>query len=217
MARRQTKSAEASTETKEYQAARARLLHIDDLRERIIACGYWSFDTLGVERVSVETLCGIASISRPSFYRYFDNKQKLLEHLQELESLKVRTEVRHKISHHDDIEAMLVEALYLVERATEKNPYVSGFLFSIDAAARSLRNEGSNIALQTQWWGPFIERAMANGKIAGDLTLEAVIAWLNSGMVLLMLQERDQRRPKAELMAYIRRFLIRPLMPQAAG
>lgn len=198
------------------RAERDRLATIGDLRDRILACGYWCFDKVGLDRTSIELLCDMASISRPSFYRYFDNKQKLLEHIQEIESLKVRTEVRRRIGHHQNFEEMLVQALYLIDRATQKNPYISGFLFSIDAAARSMVREGSHIEHQTQWWGPFVERALSNGNIAPDLTVGGVVAWLNSSMVLLMLQERGQHLPATELKAYIRRYLIRPLLPQCA-
>lgn len=215
MARRRASSGEAPIAANLLEAERERLLRIDDLRERILACGYWCFEEIGVERASIELMCDVASISRPSFYRYFDNKQQLLEHIQEIESLKVRTEVRRRIGHHDGLEDMLVEALYLIERATRKNPYVSGFLFSLDAAARSMSRQGFNLGLQRQWWGPFVERALARGEIAADLTVDGVIAWLNSSMVLLMLQEREQHWPAAELKAYIRRYLVRPLMPQS--
>lgn len=216
MVKRSAKSANAVV-PEVLQADRERLAGIPDLRDRILACGYLCFDNVGVDRTSVELLCEMASISRPSFYRYFDNKQAMLEHIEEIESLKVRSEVRRRIGHHDDFEEMLVEALYLIERAAQKNKYVSGFLFSVDIAARAARRGSGHIERQMEWWGPFVERAIAKGRVAPDLAAADVISWLNACMVLLMVQQRVQRRPAGELKAYIRRYLVRPLLPQSAG
>lgn len=206
----------AASPTSDLGAVRKRLSEIDDVRDRLLAAGYACFDLQGVDRTTVEQLCDVASVSRPTFYRYFSDKRDLLEHIQEIESVKVRAEVRRRIGHnHKDFEALLVKTLFLVERSTRRNKYVSGFLFSREATTKSFTRGSSNYSLQHQWWGPFIERELARGDIAGDLNLEEVVIWLNASMVQLMLM-RDQQLSGEELQHFIRRFLVRPLLPRSS-
>ena len=53
-------------------------------REQIIQTGEILFIKHGMRRVTVEEICRQAGISKPTFYKYFENKEALARHIDEL-------------------------------------------------------------------------------------------------------------------------------------
>jgi AcrR family transcriptional regulator len=53
-------------------------------RDQLIQTGEALFVKHGMRRVTVEEICHRAGVSKPTFYKYFDNKAALAQHIDEL-------------------------------------------------------------------------------------------------------------------------------------
>jgi AcrR family transcriptional regulator len=56
---------------------------MSDKREQLVRTGEVLFVKHGMRRVTVEEICRQADVSKPTFYRYFENKEALARHIDE--------------------------------------------------------------------------------------------------------------------------------------
>ena len=89
-------------------------------REQLIQTGEALFIKHGMRRVTVEEICRQAGVSKPTFYKFFENKAALARHIDELwieEALQRIDEIESaEVSFQEKIEQILAIKLELAAR-----------------------------------------------------------------------------------------------------
>ena len=180
--------------------------------QRILDAAYECFDTKGLVATTLGDIAKAAQVSRPTVYRYFAGKAELVETISELESVKVKSEVKRKLQRVDEFEEALTEAMVLIIRVASKNIYVRRLVVDPDFAPRSLDPRGHYHEMQKLWWGSFLTNAIARGDVASDLSIDDVVNWLTASMRTLLLRVLQTEETDRALRSYIRRFIVHPLV-----
>ena len=186
----------------------------NDMVQRILDAAYECFGNKGIAATSLRDIAMAAEVSRPTVYRYFSGKIEVVETISELESVKVKREVKRKLHRVESFEEALTEALVLIVRIAMKNMYVRRLLADPEFAPRSLNPGGRYHEMQKVWWGSFLTNALNRGDIADDLDVDDVVSWLTAGMRTLMLRMQQTEESDQEFRRYARRFIVYPLMPR---
>lgn len=186
----------------------------NDMVQRILDAAYECFGNKGIAATSLRDIAIAAEVSRPTVYRYFSGKIEVVETISELESVKVKREVKRKLHRVESFEEALTEALVLIVRIAMKNMYVRRLLADPEFAPRSLNPGGRYHEMQKVWWGSFLTNALNRGDIADDLDVDDLVSWLTAGMRTLMLRMQQTEESDQEFRRYARRFIVYPLMPR---
>ncbi len=180
--------------------------------QRILDAAYQCFGNKGIAATSLRDIANAAEVSRPTVYRYFSGKAEVVETISELESVKVKREVKRKLHLAPCFEDALTEALVLIVRIAMRNMYVRRLLADPEFAPRSLNPGGRYHEMQKVWWGTFLTNAVNRGDIADDLDVDDVVSWLTAGMRTLMLRMQQTEESDREFRRYVRRFIVYPLV-----
>ena len=186
----------------------------NDMVQRILDAAYECFGNKGIAATSLRDIANAAEVSRPTVYRYFSGKIEVVETISELESVKVKREVKRKLHRVESFEDALTEALVLIVRIAMKNMYVRRLLADPEFAPRSLNPGGRYHEMQKVWWGSFLTNALNRGDIADDLDVDDVVSWLTAGMRTLMLRMQQTEESDLQFRRYARRFIVYPLIPR---
>lgn len=186
-----------------------------EFRGQILAAAYRCIDRIGLERTTIMDIAAEAKISRPTIYKYVGKKDKIVEAISDLESIKVKSEVRARLKRSDSFEETLSRALILIVEVTRKNRYLTQVMGTIDFPAMALQPGSGYLERQKVWWGSLIKNALASGEIAPDLSHDDVIHWLTSSLHLLLVKSTTGTSSQIEMRRFVRRFIVRPLIPAA--
>ena len=97
-------------------------------------------------------------------------------------------------------------------RSARKNPFIRRFLENVSAASASADPKGPVHQVQRDRWGSLLERAKEDGTLAADLSVDDVVSWLTLSQALLHIKVDAVETSDAELSAFIRRFVVEPLL-----
>jgi AcrR family transcriptional regulator len=182
--------------------------------DRIVAAAYACFDRFGVVKTTIEDIASTAKVSRPTIYKYFANKEEIVDRISILESTKVTAEVRRRVVRQKTIAETLTEVLLLVVRVASENPYVRRLLETTSTSSHAAAPDSPIHKAYQGLWGGFLSRAMDAGEFASDLALSDVTSWLTSAEGLLLVKVGDVDISDADLRRFIRRFIVEPLLPR---
>lgn len=186
----------------------------DELKDHLLKAVYRCMDKIGVSRMTIQDIANEASVSRPTVYKYLGNKEQIIDEISEIESLRVQTAVRTKLKHASRFEETLTNALMITVEEAIANPYLVQIQETLDFPSEAMRPDSGYNRKQKIWWGALIQRAMASGDIADDLTFEDVIEWLTSSLHLLMTKQRAAGTSRKALIRFTQRFVVRPIIAQ---
>ncbi len=183
-----------------------------DMAQRILDAAYQCSDQTGISAMSLGEIAKTAQVSRPTVYRYFGGKSEIVETISELESVKVKSEVKRRLRRMSDFEEALTEALVLIVRIAAKNVYVQRLLADPDYAPETIDPRSRYHEMQKNWWGSFLTNAMERGDIASDLDIDEIVGWLTAGMRILLLRIGQVGETGQDFRRYVKRFVVYPLI-----
>ena len=183
--------------------------------DRLIASAYECFRQYGIKKTTVEDIADRAKVARPTLYRYFQGKDDLVRHLCELETLKVNREVKARIGKRVNFADRLTEALLLTARIAGKNEFVRLMIESPAHLSRNADPGSPDYYANRSIWGTTLENGLAKGYLASDLNIDAIASWLILSESTLLIKIDSTTISDDELRAFIRRFIVDPLLPKA--
>lgn len=184
----------------------------ESIEERIIDAAYRCFERYGIAKTTIEDIARDAGVSRPTVYKYYPGKEAILDHIATQETVKVNVEVRRRLVRKDDFAELLTEALLLVIRVADRNPYIRRMVESHEFQIAALSRSSAMQKLQREWWGRMLAHAAERGELASDLDIDEVILWLSHSQSMLMTQVENPDVDDAFLRRLIRRFIVEPLL-----
>lgn len=186
-------------------------------KDRIVRSAYHCFDRYGIAKTTIEDIAGDAGVSRPTVYKFFANKDAILDEICTLESKKTNDEVRARLVRQDSFSDTLTDAILLVVRVSMANIYLRRANEIVSFSSHATSPSSSLHKYYRGLWGRLLTRAADRGDLAADLSIDEVTSWLNSSQAMLMMRLDAVDIDDAELRRLIRRFVVEPLLaPHAA-
>lgn len=187
----------------------------EELEERIIAAAYSAFERYGIGKTTIEDIARGAKVSRQTVYRYFTGKDDILDTICCKEAVKINSVVRKGIDRSMDFATVLTQALFIIITEGNKNSILRQVVDvpSFQALAASPKSRSHQLNLS--YWKDMMERATARNELAGDLTLEEIVAWLIMMQPILQFRLADGALDERQLHRIINRFVVAPLVARS--
>jgi AcrR family transcriptional regulator len=148
--------------------------------DQLIGAGEVLFVKHGMRRVTVEEICGQANVSKPTFYKYFENKEALSRRIVEMwveEALSLIDEIEQAaLPFPEKLKRIMVVKQELSARP---GPEFLGDLISLDI----------DLSYALQRMMRFLVMGQQNGDIRADIRPEILMASFN----LLNSMQHDER------------------------
>ena len=197
-------AASATTPTRERPRASTEAQIVD------AACA--CFERFGVRKTTIDDVAREAGVSRATMYRYFRNKEDLLEHISMVEAERVNTELRGQLKKNLGVAETLTECLFLATRIAHRNPHIRAIAEHAATASQSAdphsRAHHANRAL----WGSLLQSAAERGELASDISIDEITSWLVLSQALLLIKVESVESTDAQLRTFIRRFIVPPIL-----
>lgn len=190
--------------------------------EAIVAAASACFRKFSIRKTTVEDICRTAGISRPTFYRFFSNKNELLIHLALRETHRINEAIGLDLDADTDVEAALVDGMCLaLEQGRESE--VIDFLVSGENVEYTLERvfRAADTLPHYEGWRRLLSHASEQGRLREGLDIEDAIRWLSLQRLLLLIYARPTRSSGEELRHLVRSYivpgLLKPAAPSPAG
>jgi AcrR family transcriptional regulator len=180
--------------------------------DKIIAAARHCFETAGVPKTRVEDIASQAGVSRQTVYKYFTGKEEIVDRIGHLEMVKVNQIIRARMTREHGFADKITEAIALSIEVSRENPYLMRVVRDSDLMPRYSGNqEALYIWQRTQWHG-LIDHARRTSELAEDLHLDQIVQWILMSQLMLMLAYERLSIANDDLRAFVRRFIVEPLL-----
>ena len=184
-----------------------------ELEERMIAAACACFERYGIAKTTVEDIARGAKVSRQTVYRYFTGKDDIIDTICVREAAKINQVVRREIRRDMDFAATLTQALFIIITEGNKNPILRQTVESVSFQALAASAGSRSHQLNLGYWKDMMARAAERGELAGDISLDEIVAWMTMMQSVLQSRLADGVLDEAALHRVIARFIVKPLLP----
>ncbi|MBA0126758.1 helix-turn-helix transcriptional regulator [Haloechinothrix sp. YIM 98757] len=166
-------------------------------------------DRHGIRKTTMDDIAREAGISRPSVYRYFQDREDLLIALMAEHSRALNERAHRFIEQQPTFEDALVEGLLYVADHGRRDPFTRHLVKMDDSELTDvLDSTGSAADFAREFWGGYLDAAVQRGEMSAELDTREVYRWLAEvGLMLMRLMERDQNTAD-EYRSMIRTFVL---------
>lgn len=181
---------------------------------RITEAAYRCFEAFGFKKTSMEAIAREAGLTRATIYNYFSNKDEIIERIRTFETDKVNIQLRSKIRKFDRFDALMTECIFHITRIAHANPYIRSFVDSQGDMSIWAHPSSSGHRQVRELWEKLLTSAASKGDLLPGLTLDEIISWLILSQEMLLTKVQSVGVSDDDLRLFIRRFVVRPLLPE---
>ena len=182
----------------------------NNVRPAIIAAATDCFARYGVKKTTVDDISKAAGVSRPTFYRFYKNKQGLLLSLA-IEEMRRISNKSHKLQKKfDQIDDVFIEAILDAVIESQKSQIVQ-FLLSPeneDLIIQITESAEEAWQLQTSGWGRLLDRAEKEGRLRSNVKHNDIAHWITVIQTMFIIRSRAIKQSRAELRELIQSFVL---------
>ncbi|WP_077032921.1 TetR/AcrR family transcriptional regulator [Pelomonas sp. KK5] len=182
------------------------------VRDRLIAAAYSCFDRYGLQKTTMDDVAVAAGCSRQTVYNNFATKADIITAICEIEAAKLNETVMRSVRTKRTLEGKITESIMATLRLGITNPYIRRLIEPADIRQRATDPSDPIHAAQRERWAPLLVPAIEDGRIAPDLQLDEIVAWLTMAQMMLVLRFDLEQLDKSEIERLVRRFIIVPLL-----
>jgi AcrR family transcriptional regulator len=160
----------------------------DDLLARIIASARRLFVENGVSRTRLEDVSTAVGISRQYLYRFVSGRERLIELalLERSRELGAQLEARARVDADDITEAVAEQVVAGAMIAHDTEFSVLAAAMPRDQLNALLTSATSPLHhINTRVFGPLFARAISDGLLRSDVSVDAMVTWLQGVMSML--------------------------------
>jgi AcrR family transcriptional regulator len=177
---------------------------VDAARDRLLDAAGRCIARDGLAATSVASVATEAGVSRPTVYRYFDDRDELVGTAMHTAAERLRAQVLERIEPLDDAGDMVIEAIVIAVTEVPNDPVLRAIWSSaaVDASIVGTFTEPKAIEWARECLAPAIDTAGWHGR-EQDEVIEMILRLVLS----LLVTSAPARRP-AELRQFLRRRLL---------
>lgn len=151
-----------------------------DVRDRLLDAAENCLARYGASKTSMEDVAKTAGLSRATVYRYFENREALLQGLGSRQAASLAQEALGYLGQFDNVADWLVEGVLFSLREIPKRPAFAALTMSLDTSSASRLFLGSTgmIEIGANVLNPMFATAKAQGLIREDIEVDMLIEWL---------------------------------------
>lgn len=179
--------------------------------ERILAAAADCFAEAGIHKTTISTIAARASVARRTVYRYFVDKQDLIEELVFWQAARIRGEIRGAVDRKQPFADYLTDCVLIGTQLAYGKAFVRELSENPCFGEGPASFEARIHAQICGYWQPVLETAMARGEIQSYLSIREIASWLYFFQSLILAKIDIERIAEAELRAFIRRFMVTPI------
>jgi AcrR family transcriptional regulator len=178
--------------------------HPDAARERLLDAAARCMARDGLAGTTIASVATEAGVSRPTVYRYFEDRDTLVREALRVAADRLRDAVMARMRELPDAADMIVEAIVLAVHEIPADPVLRAIWSSaaLDASVVESFTEAPAIEWARECLAPAIDAATWDARTT-DEAVEMVLR-----MVVSILVTPAPRRTPAELRAFLRRRLV---------
>lgn len=181
------------------------------MEKRILAAAEHCFNKHSIKKTKIDDICTHANISRPSFYRFFKNKQDLLLYIARREIMKVVEKLEDILDDCNTVEEAFEEIIVYGVLEFPKSETVRFMLGPTNLAftlkAVNEANMGTTLHLE-QGWMKIINIARAQGKLRDGFDAIEMMEWLQLLETLLIVSGSILGTSEEKLRRQIQLFVV---------
>jgi AcrR family transcriptional regulator len=185
--------------------------------QRIVESARHCFEATGIDRTRMDDIAAGAGVSRQTVYKYFASKADIADRLAHLEMVKVNASLRRRIRPDQPFADRLAEAILLSVEISRQNPWLMRTVTDVRLMPRYSDRSGDMFQWQKLQWSGMIERARRAGDLAADLDIDQVVHWILLSQLMLLLTFERLPLGDAAARAFVRRFMVEPLVAGGAA
>lgn len=150
------------------------------VRERLLDAAERCLEQFGPQRTSMEDVARAARMSRPTVYRYFENRDALLLGVAPRRAASLATEAIQFLAGFSTISDWLVEGCLFTLCDIPKRPVFASLTTALDASAASKLMVGASgmIQIGVNVLRPMFANAKGQGLLRDDVDIDMLIEWL---------------------------------------
>jgi AcrR family transcriptional regulator len=167
-----------------------RLLGTDpeDAKELLKRAAERCVDRHGIHKTTMEDIAREAGVSRPSVYRYFEDRDELILAVMAERSGALIDRAHRFMRRQATFDDVIVEGLIYIADHGRRDPFTRRLVASEDSqeSQRLLRSNNAAARFASEFWDPILDDAQAEGVLPLDLTREEIHFWLAQVGLMLM-------------------------------
>jgi AcrR family transcriptional regulator len=133
------------------------------------------FERHGFARVTMSDIASAAGVSRPTVYRAFGDRTRLIDAIVERRASRIASKLDHRLESTSKFVDRLVEGTCLIIEAGRSDELIGQLLRS---GGGRYSDDDLPIDFLARVWGPVFEQARSTGELRSDLRDEEALRWL---------------------------------------
>lgn len=178
----------------------------------IIQAARQCFDSAGFQKTGIDDIAAAAGISRQTVYRYFVNKQDIIEKIGLAEAALMQKVLFDRVARAESISAKITETIVTSIKIARENRYVRKI---VESAGSQLVEPGAGPGNIYHWlkmqWLPLLEHGIRTGELSADVSVDDIVRWILLAEVMLFVRADRTDASDEELRVFIHRFVVAPL------
>ena len=145
-------------------------------------------DRHGIHKTTMDDIAREAGISRPSVYRYFQDRDELLLAVMAERSGALIERAHRFMRRQATFDDVIVEGLIYIADHGRRDPFTRRLVASEDSqeSQRLLRSNNAAARFASEFWDPILDDAQAEGVLPLELPREEIHFWLAQVGLMLM-------------------------------
>lgn len=189
------------------------------LRDNIVDAAYYCFDKYGFDKTTIGDISDKAGIARPTFYKFFKNKEAIIVEICSRETLNEAAEIDSLWKKKNNPEDVLVEGIFLVVRLAQNNKYIR-YLLESDETLEMAMNFDNNASIMHSFlrdrWAQSLQPFFESQNL-DDASLDEVISWITFCLTVLLKKADLVPLADEKLKHFVRNFVARPIVLRPGG
>ena len=180
------------------------------VRQALVDAANSCFETYGIKKTTIIDVCEKAGLSRPTFYRFFDNKQDLLLSIALDEISRIASQHTRFREKYEDLDELFTEAIHFGIVESQKSPVVSWQLSPAneDLVLQSVSTASNLMDMQEKSWEPLLSMAEEAGRLRQDKTHRELTQWIVMMQSFTIIYTRAVKLSRKEMKKHIADFVL---------
>lgn len=168
------------------------------------------FRRYGIRKTTVDEIAKAAGVSRPSFYRFYKDRQQLLLAIANEEVGRLAENIRGLQDQINDIDDLFTEAILAMVLDCEQSEVVQFLLDpeNEDISIELTDNDTETWRILEAGWSPLLKQAQSKGRLREPAEVDEIVRWITSTQVQLLARVRAVHSSPDQLRVWISRFVV---------